>query len=84
LKDSTLIKAQGLIAGSWVDADEKKTIKVTSQCPSSPKPLTERNEDPATGEELGTVPEMGLAETRKAISAASEAFKSWSRTTTKV
>jgi len=40
--------------------------------------------DPATNEELGTVPEMGLEETKEAIEAASRAFVSWSRTTAKV
>lgn len=39
--------------------------------------------DPATEEELGTVPEMGLTETKQAIDAASQAFKSWSKTTAK-
>jgi len=40
--------------------------------------------DPATNEELGTVPEMGLEETKEAIEAASKAFPAWSRTTAKV
>lgn len=40
--------------------------------------------DPATLEELGTVPEMGLAETKEAIDAAARAFPAWSRTTAKV
>lgn len=40
--------------------------------------------DPATEEELGSVPEMGLAETKQAIDAAARAFKSWSKTTAKV
>jgi succinate-semialdehyde dehydrogenase / glutarate-semialdehyde dehydrogenase len=40
-------------------------------------------EDPATGEELVQLPEMGLAETKQAIDAASRAFPSWSKTTAK-
>ena len=40
--------------------------------------------DPATNEELGTVPEMGLEETKEAIEAAHKAFPAWSRTTAKV
>lgn len=40
--------------------------------------------DPATAEHLGTVPEMGLAETKEAIDAASKAFQTWGRTTPKV
>lgn len=40
--------------------------------------------DPATGEQLGTVPELGLAETKAAIAAADQAFKTWGQTTAKV
>lgn len=37
--------------------------------------------DPATGNEIGKVPDFGVQETRQAIDAASKAFKSWSKTT---
>jgi len=40
--------------------------------------------DPATGEELGTVPEMGIEETKEAIDAAVRSFATWSKTTAKV
>lgn len=40
--------------------------------------------DPATLEELGSVPEMGLAETKEAIAAAEKALPAWSKTTPKV
>lgn len=40
--------------------------------------------DPSTGKELGQVAEMTVEDTKKAISAASEAFETWSRTTAKV
>lgn len=40
--------------------------------------------DPATKEALGTVPEMGLEETKAAIAAASKAFQTWGKTTAKV
>lgn len=40
--------------------------------------------DPATEEELGTVPEMGLEETKVAIAAAAKAFQTWGKTTVKV
>lgn len=40
--------------------------------------------DPASNQELGTVPEMGLAETEEAIAAAAKAFPAWSTTTAKV
>jgi len=39
--------------------------------------------DPATGEELAKVPNMGAAETRQAIEDANVAFKSWRKTTAK-
>ncbi|KXN89500.1 Glutarate-semialdehyde dehydrogenase DavD [Leucoagaricus sp. SymC.cos] len=68
LKDPSLIKFQGLIGGKWVDAKSGEKISVIN---------------PATNEELGTIPEMGLAETQEAIDAAAAAFPSWSRTTAK-
>ncbi|KAI6024450.1 Aldehyde/histidinol dehydrogenase [Pisolithus marmoratus] len=68
LKDSGLIKSQGYIDGKWVDAQNGETILVTN---------------PATEEELGTVPEMGLEETKAAIAAADRAFKTWGKTTAK-
>ncbi|KAI0732824.1 succinic semialdehyde dehydrogenase [Fomitopsis betulina] len=68
LKDGSLIHNQGYIDGKWVDAQEGGVIKVTN---------------PSTEEDLGTVPEMGLAETKQAIDAAARAFKSWSKTTAK-
>ncbi|OBZ70332.1 Glutarate-semialdehyde dehydrogenase DavD [Grifola frondosa] len=68
LKDASLIRTQAFIDGKWVDAKEGGKITVTN---------------PATTEELGTVPEMGLPETKEAIDAASKAFKTWSKTTAK-
>ncbi|PBK71159.1 succinate semialdehyde dehydrogenase [Armillaria solidipes] len=68
LKDSSLIKTQGLIDGKWVDAKDRSTFQVTN---------------PATLEELATVPDMGLEETKEAIDAAARAFPSWSATTPK-
>ena len=47
-----------LIGGTWVPADSGRTIDVT---------------DPATGEFLGTVPNCGRAETKRAIAAAGAA-----------
>ena len=40
--------------------------------------------DPATEAELGTIPEMGLEETKAAITAAGKAFQTWGKTTAKV
>jgi succinate-semialdehyde dehydrogenase/glutarate-semialdehyde dehydrogenase len=68
LKDPSLVKFKGLIDGKWVDGKSGEKISVFN---------------PATNEELGTVPEMGMEETKEAIEAASRAFASWSRTTAK-
>jgi succinate-semialdehyde dehydrogenase/glutarate-semialdehyde dehydrogenase len=68
LKDASLLRAQALIAGSWVDADNRETFAVT---------------DPATGAVIGTVPMMGAAETKRAIEAARVAQLSWRRKTAK-
>lgn len=57
-----LIRHQSYIDGQWLDADSGKTIDVTN---------------PATGEIVGTVPAMGTAETKRAISAAQTAQKLW-------
>lgn len=54
-----------LIGGQWVGADNGATDEITN---------------PATGAVLGVVPHAGGDETQRAIVAASEAFKSWSRT----
>lgn len=37
--------------------------------------------DPGTGEKIGSLPDMGLSDTKKAIDHAEEAFKTWSKTT---
>ncbi len=57
-----------LIDGHWVSADSGATINVT---------------DPATGEVIGTVPNMGRTETKRAIAAAAKALPAWKATTAK-
>ncbi|ORX54007.1 succinic semialdehyde dehydrogenase [Hesseltinella vesiculosa] len=47
------------------------------------KPQTFAVEDPATGQEIGRVPEMDGEDARVAIKAAADAFKTWSKTTGK-
>ena len=64
LKDPSLFRTQAYINGEWVDADNGATTDVTN---------------PATSEVIGTVPDMGSAETERAIAAATEAFKTWKR-----
>ena len=68
LKDPSLFRQQCYINGAWLDADSGKTIPVTN---------------PATGEILGTVPNMGAAETRRAIEAANAAWPGWRAKTAK-
>lgn len=62
LADPSLLRHQAYIDGQWVNADGGDTVTVT---------------DPATGIEIGTVPNMGAAETRRAIEAAEEARHGW-------
>jgi succinate-semialdehyde dehydrogenase/glutarate-semialdehyde dehydrogenase len=68
LKDPTLFRQQCYIDGAWVDADSRRTIEV---------------ENPATQEVLGTVPNLGAAETRRAIEAANAAWPAWRKKTAK-
>ncbi len=64
LEDADLMRHQAYIGGRWCDADSGATFDVTN---------------PATGETLGTVPNMGAAETRRAIEAAKNAWAAWRR-----
>ena len=65
LRDPNLLRTQAYIGGRWVDADAGAVAPV-------------RN--PATGATLGTVPELGAAETHRAIEAAGAAFPGWAAT----
>ncbi|MBN9249261.1 MAG: NAD-dependent succinate-semialdehyde dehydrogenase, partial [Mesorhizobium sp.] len=64
-KTSHFMRQANLINGEWVQADSGQTIDVIN---------------PATGLKIGTVPKAGGAETRRAIEAAEEAFKSFRKT----
>ena len=78
---------QGIISGKRVDAKSGATISVLSALVISSKLVCRFAHcylDPATGEELGTVPEMGIEETKEAIDAAGRSFATWSKTTAKV
>src|SRR5437588_1724895 len=68
LKDPKLLREQCYIDGKWVDADSRNTIAV---------------HNPATGDELGTVPRMGAAEAKRAIEAAERAWPAWRARTAK-
>src|SRR5574338_133336 len=62
LKDMRLLKRKGYIDGKWVDADAGGSFAVTN---------------PATGEKIVEVTDMGAAETRRAIDAAQRALPAW-------
>ena len=62
LSDSKLLRTQAYLGGRWVDGDGGGAVQVIN---------------PATAEPLGTVPDMGAAETRRAIEAARAAFPAW-------
>ncbi len=62
LSDPELLRAHAYIGGCWVAADDATVVDV-------------RN--PATGERLGTVPNLGATETQRAIAAAHAAFPEW-------
>ena len=68
LNDSELFRQQAYIGGRWCEADNGTSFQVTN---------------PATGEVLGQVPDMGAAETRRAIEAAKVAWPGWRRKTAK-
>ena len=68
LKNPQLFRQQCYVDGAWVDADNQKIIPVTN---------------PATGDVLGSVPKLGVAETRRAIEAAQRAFPEWQAKTAK-
>ncbi len=66
LRDSTLLRERSFINDEWVAADSGGTIEV---------------HNPATGAVLGTVPDMGAAEARRAIEAAHVAMPAWAKKT---
>src|SRR5271170_4010090 len=68
LQDPDLFRSQAYIGGRWCDADSGATLEVNN---------------PATGEILGTVPNMGAEETRAAIDAADAAWPAWRAMTAK-
>lgn len=62
LNDSSLLRKQGFIEGTWQHADDGQVIKVIN---------------PANGSLVSTVPRMGAVETRRAIDAAQRALDPW-------
>src|SRR5215470_14849478 len=68
LRDPDLLRTHAFIGGKWLDAVSGATHTIVN---------------PATREPLGTVPDMGIAETRQAIEAAARAFPAWAAHTAK-
>jgi succinate-semialdehyde dehydrogenase / glutarate-semialdehyde dehydrogenase len=68
LADSNLLRMQAYIGGKWENANGGATHDVIN---------------PASREKIGTVPDMGAAETRRAIEAAHAAFPAWAAKTAK-
>ena len=62
LQDPSLMASHAYVAGQWIAADSGKTVPVV---------------DPATGTVIAQVPDMGAAETRRAIEAAQAAWGPW-------
>ena len=62
LQDQDLFRQRAYLDGTWVEGDAGRTLPVT---------------DPATGEVIGQVPNLGTAETRRAIAAAEAAWPAW-------
>jgi succinate-semialdehyde dehydrogenase/glutarate-semialdehyde dehydrogenase len=62
LKDAKLFRQQAYIDGQWVEADSRKSFAVNN---------------PADDSTLGSVPDCGAAETRRAIVAAERALIDW-------
>jgi len=68
LKDPGLLETRAFVAGEWVAADDGATFPVTN---------------PARGDVICEVPDLGRAETARAIAAAAEAMKDWAARTAK-
>jgi succinate-semialdehyde dehydrogenase/glutarate-semialdehyde dehydrogenase len=68
LKDPGLLCSKAYVAGEWVGADDGRTFPVTN---------------PARGDELISVPDLGVAEVRRALEAARDAQKAWAARTGK-
>ncbi len=64
--DPQLFRERAYIGGEWIGADSRATIDV---------------DDPATGKRLGSVPDLGAAEVRRALAAAATAQIAWAKRT---
>ncbi len=68
LQDPTLLRTRAYVGGEWIDADSGATFDVT---------------DPATGDVVASVADLGVDETRRAVDLADGAQKAWAARTAK-
>ncbi|MDE2792563.1 MAG: NAD-dependent succinate-semialdehyde dehydrogenase [Paracoccaceae bacterium] len=68
LSDPELLATRAYVAGEWIDADDGARFPVTN---------------PARGDVIVELPDLGIAETRRAIAAAESAQKDWAAKTGK-
>jgi succinate-semialdehyde dehydrogenase/glutarate-semialdehyde dehydrogenase len=68
LQDETLLKRDAFVDGAWVPADSGARFAV---------------KNPATGETIADVADLGEAETQRAVEAAAAAFPAWKKKTAK-
>ena len=68
LNDTALFRQACYVDGQWITAKNDNSITV---------------DNPATGETIGTVPKLGVEETRAAIAAADRALPRWRAKTAK-
>jgi succinate-semialdehyde dehydrogenase/glutarate-semialdehyde dehydrogenase len=62
LKDPALLRKDAFVDGAWIGADSGKRFAVAN---------------PANGAKIAEVPDLGAAETRRAIAAANAAYPAW-------
>ena len=68
LRDPSLLETRAFVGGEWIDADDGATFEVTN---------------PARGDVIAHVADLGRAETARAIDAAAAAMKDWAARTAK-
>jgi succinate-semialdehyde dehydrogenase / glutarate-semialdehyde dehydrogenase len=68
LRDTELLRSHAFVGGKWLGAGNGATLTVTN---------------PATREPIGTVPDMGATDARRAIEAAERALRPWAALTAK-
>ena len=68
LKDPSLLCTQAYISGDWINADDGSTFEV---------------KNPARGDVIAVVPDMGLTEVKRAIESARKSQKAWAAKTGK-